>query len=156
MPCRSWPKPHKSIGAVSRSCSGPRWRRPARPAAAGRRTKKSSQGCAAPEGETRGLPRFYATALQCCGDAEGVLVALLVLLLLSASSALLSLGDFNTVANVGIAVIKASLVMIFFMRLRSASSLVRLVSLAGFAWLAMLIVLTVADFLARAPSPPPW
>ncbi len=86
----------------------------------------------------------------------GVLVALLVLLLLSAGSALLSLGDFNTVANVGIAVMKVSLVMIFFMRLRSASPLVRMVSLAGFAWLAMLIVLAVADFLARGPLPAPW
>jgi cytochrome c oxidase subunit 4 len=86
----------------------------------------------------------------------GVLLALLVLLLLSAGSALLSLGVFNTVANIGIAVIKVSLVMIFFMRLRSASPLVRLVSLAGFAWLAMLIVLAVADFLTRAPLPAPW
>lgn len=86
----------------------------------------------------------------------GVLVALLILLLLSAGSALLSLGAFNTVANLGIAAAKVALVMVFFMRLRSSSPLVRIVSLAGFAWLSMLIVLSVADFLTRTPLPAPW
>jgi len=86
----------------------------------------------------------------------GVLAALLVLLLLSAGSALLSLGVFNTVANLGIAALKVLLVMIFFMRLRSGSPLIRIASAVGFAWLSMLIVLAVADLLTRMAPHAPW
>ena len=86
----------------------------------------------------------------------GVLAALLVLLLLSVGSALLPLGMFNTVANLGIAALKALLVMVFFMRLRSSSPLIRIASAVGFAWLSMLIVLSVADLLTRMAPPAPW
>lgn len=85
-----------------------------------------------------------------------VLAALLILLLLSAGSALLPLGVFNTVANLGIATIKVLLVMVFFMRLRSSSPLIRIASTVGFAWLSMLIVLAVADLLTRVPLHVPW
>ena len=85
-----------------------------------------------------------------------VLAALLVLLLLSVGSALLHLGMFNTVANLGIAALKALLVMVFFMRLRSSSPLIRIASAVGFAWLSMLIVLSVADLLTRMAPPAPW
>lgn len=86
----------------------------------------------------------------------GVLAALLILLLLSAGSALLSLGVFNTVANLGIAALKVLLVMIFFMRLRSSSPLIRIASAVGFAWLSMLVVLAVADLLTRMQPHAPW
>lgn len=80
-----------------------------------------------------------------------VLAALLVLLGLSAGSALLPLGVFNTIANLGIAVCKALLVLAFFMRLRWDNPLLRIVASAGFAWLAVLIALALADVLTRTP-----
>lgn len=80
-----------------------------------------------------------------------VLGALLLLLALSAGSALLPLGAFNEVADLGIAVIKALLVLAFFMRLRWDNPLLRIVASAGFAWLAVLIALALADQLTRTP-----
>jgi cytochrome c oxidase subunit 4 len=85
-----------------------------------------------------------------------VLAALLVLLALSADSALIPMGAFNEVANLGIAVVKALLVMIFFMRLKTDSPLLRLVAAMGFAWLALLIALSLADLLSRQDILPPW
>lgn len=85
-----------------------------------------------------------------------VLAALLMLLGLSAGSALIPLGPFNMVANLGIAAVKALLVLAFFMRLKSDSPLLRLVAGAGFAWLALLIALSLADVLSRHYLPPPW
>ena len=85
-----------------------------------------------------------------------VLAALLALLGLSAGSALIPMGAFNEVANLGIAAVKALLVLMFFMRLKSDSPLLRLVAGAGFAWLALLIVLSLADLLNRQDLLPPW
>lgn len=85
-----------------------------------------------------------------------VLAALLTLLLISALSALIKLGPFNTIINVGIAAMKTLLVISFFMHETEARNLTRMVSALGFIWLAMLIGLALADFLSRAPVPPPW
>ncbi|MGN2245129.1 cytochrome C oxidase subunit IV family protein [Frateuria sp. GZRR35] len=84
------------------------------------------------------------------------LLALLVLLGLSAGSALLRLGPFNTVANLGIAVIKALLVLTIFMRLKTDNALLRIVASAGFAWLAVMIALSLSDVLTRTPLLAPW
>ncbi len=67
----------------------------------------------------------------------GAWVALLLLLALTAGSALMPMGMFNAVANMAIAVAKALLVMVFFMKLRTDQPLVRIVAAAGFAWLAL-------------------
>jgi cytochrome c oxidase subunit IV len=84
------------------------------------------------------------------------LAALLLLLGLSAASALLKLGPFNEVANLGIAIIKALLVLTIFMRLKTDNALLRIVASAGFAWLAVMIALSLADVLTRTPLLPPW
>jgi len=85
-----------------------------------------------------------------------VLAALLALLALSAGSALLKLGAFNTVLNLGISVAKTLLVMAVFMHETEARKLTRLASALGFVWLAMLIALTLLDFLTRLHVPAPW
>ena len=85
-----------------------------------------------------------------------VLAALLVLLGLSAGSALIPMGAFNEVANLGIAAMKALLVLIFFMRLKTDSPLLRLVAATGFAWLAVLVTLSLVDLLSRHALLPPW
>ena len=46
--------------------------------------------------------------------------------------------------------------MAFFMRLRSGPPLLRIAAAVGFAWLAVLIGMTVADELTRVVLPSPW
>lgn len=79
------------------------------------------------------------------------LAALLVLLALTAGSAFIPMGAFNTFANLAIAVAKALIVMIIYMRLATDSPLLRMVAMAGFAWLALLVALALADLLTRVP-----
>ncbi len=85
-----------------------------------------------------------------------ILAALLSLLALSAGSALIKLGSFNTVINLAISVLKTLLVMAVFMHETEARNLTRLTSLLGFVWLAMLIGLALFDFITRTAVPAPW
>jgi cytochrome c oxidase subunit IV len=78
-----------------------------------------------------------------------VWVALIGLLLLTLGSAYLKLGSLNSAINLAIAAAKALLVMFFFMHLRSAHYMLRIAAGAGFFWLALLIGLSLTDFLAR-------
>jgi cytochrome c oxidase subunit IV len=78
-----------------------------------------------------------------------VWLGLITLLLLTLGSAYLPLGWVNGVVNLAIAVAKALLVMIFFMHLRSSHYVLKIAAAAGFFWLALLIGLSLADFLAR-------
>jgi cytochrome c oxidase subunit 4 len=78
-----------------------------------------------------------------------VWVALIGLLLATLGSAYLPLGAANTVVNLAIAAVKALLVAIFFMHLRSASYMLRIAAAAGIFWLAILIGLTLTDFAVR-------
>jgi cytochrome c oxidase subunit IV len=90
------------------------------------------------------------------GSNLWTLLALLVLLGLSAGSALLQLGPFNEVANLGIAAVKVLLVLTIFMRLKTDNALLRIVAGVGFAWLAVMIALSLADVLTRTPLLAPW
>ena len=83
-------------------------------------------------------------------------LALLVLLALSFGSAQLQLGAWNTVANFGIAAVKTALVALVFMRAASSGTLVRIFSLAALFALALLFILSGADFATRKPAPAPW
>jgi cytochrome c oxidase subunit 4 len=61
-------------------------------------------------------------------------------------------GPFNTIVALTVAVVKASLVVLFFMHLRYSPRLTMLVVFAGFVWLAILILLTLTDYLSRGWS----
>ena len=101
-----------------------------------------------PQGEaphTTPLSRFF-----------WILAALLALLALSAGSALIRLGPWNTTINLAISVTKTLLVMAVFMHETEARKLTRLVSTLGFIWLLMLIGLALLDFKTRSPVPAPW
>jgi len=78
-----------------------------------------------------------------------VWVALICLLLLTLGSAYVKLGALNSAINLVIAAAKALLVVFFFMHLRSAHYMLRIAAAAGFFWLALLIGLSLTDFLAR-------
>jgi cytochrome c oxidase subunit 4 len=60
------------------------------------------------------------------------------------------LGSFNTVAAMGIAVFKATLVVLFFMHVRYSPKLTWAVVMGGVFWLGILLVLTMTDYMTRA------
>jgi cytochrome c oxidase subunit 4 len=78
-----------------------------------------------------------------------VYLALLILLGGTIGGAYVDLGIWNTVAAIAIAVVKALLVVLFFMHVKYSSNLTRVYVLVGFLWLALLIGLTLADYLTR-------
>lgn len=78
-----------------------------------------------------------------------VWAALLVLLLLTWGLAFVNLGRFNTLAALGIALVKMTLVIYFFMHVGSSSKLTRLFVAAGFIWFAIMAELTMSDYLTR-------
>jgi cytochrome c oxidase subunit 4 len=68
---------------------------------------------------------------------------------------MIDLGRLNVVVALVIAVIKALLVMLFFMHLYWSSKLNKLVIVSGAAWLALLLWLTLTDFFSRGWLPFP-
>ena len=59
------------------------------------------------------------------------------------------LGRWNTIIAMAIAIFKATLVILFFMHVKYASNLTRIVVVAGFFWLAILLTFTLSDILTR-------
>ena len=79
----------------------------------------------------------------------GTWAALMALFALTLASSFVPLHGFNASVNVLIAIAKATLVALIFMKLRAGTALVRLVALAGIAWLLILLGLSLTDFLSR-------
>jgi cytochrome c oxidase subunit 4 len=79
------------------------------------------------------------------------LASLAGLLALSVVLAHFRLGVVNVIAGPAIAALKAAVVLIFFMKLGRSSAGIRLAACFGFAWVGILIVLTLGDFLNRVP-----
>ncbi len=77
-------------------------------------------------------------------------VALMGLLGATVAVAFVPLGAFNVPAAMTIATIKASLVLWYFMHLRSSPKLVLLFLIAALAMLVVGAVLTFADYVTRA------
>lgn len=86
----------------------------------------------------------------------GVWLALLVLLGLSTASSYLDLGTGNSVVNLVIAMLKVSLIALFYMHLRHATATVRLAAGAALLFLFFLAFLSFADFLTRSNRPALW
>jgi cytochrome c oxidase subunit IV len=87
-----------------------------------------------------------------------VFVALLFLAGLTTAVAFVDLGAWNTPIALAIAFVKMLLVLLVFMHLLYGAKLLRVVFIAGFFWLALLIGLTLTDYHSRAwiPDPAPW
>jgi cytochrome c oxidase subunit 4 len=83
------------------------------------------------------------------GVYVAVFAALLVLTALTTAAAFQDLGPLNNVVALGIAVLKATLVVLFFMHVRYGTRLIPLVVAAGLFWLVILIVLSLTDYLTR-------
>ena len=77
--------------------------------------------------------------------------ALMVLTFLTVVAANYDLGSekINTIVALAIAVTKAVLVVLYFMHVRYSSRLTWVVVAGGFLWLAIMVGLTMSDFLTR-------
>lgn len=78
-----------------------------------------------------------------------IAAALFALLALTIGAAFLHLGPLNTPVALLLALLKATLIILFFMHVRRSSPLTRLFAVAGFFWLGILFVLTLGDYLTR-------
>lgn len=87
-----------------------------------------------------------------------VFVALVALAALTTGLASVDLGVFNTVAALAIAAAKMLLVALFFMHVWYKQGLTRIVILAAFFWLALLVSMTLIDVFTRnwTPQPTGW
>jgi cytochrome c oxidase subunit 4 len=78
-----------------------------------------------------------------------VFLVLLACTYLTWQVAYFDLGPMNTLAALGIAIVKATIVVLFFMHARSSPKLTWIVIMAGLFWLGILIALTASDYLTR-------
>jgi cytochrome c oxidase subunit IV len=74
---------------------------------------------------------------------------LMVCTLLTVQIAYLDLGALNTVAALVIAIVKATLVILFFMHVRYSTKLTWLVVAGSVLWLGILLAITLGDYLTR-------
>jgi cytochrome c oxidase subunit 4 len=58
-------------------------------------------------------------------------------------------GPLNAVVALTIAVVKATLVVLFFMHVRYSGRLIWLVIIAALVWLAIMFALTISDYWTR-------
>lgn len=83
-------------------------------------------------------------------------IALMVLLALTAGSAYLHMGIWNTVTNLGIAIAKALLVGMVFMHLKTSRGAIRAAVAVALFTLALLFVISGSDYATREFYPAPW
>lgn len=79
-----------------------------------------------------------------------VFAALLALTALTTAIAFVDLGGVGNVAvALSIAIVKATLVALYFMHLRHSSRLTMVFAAAGIFWLGILFALTLSDYITR-------
>ncbi|MGZ4842108.1 MAG: cytochrome C oxidase subunit IV family protein [Candidatus Angelobacter sp.] len=82
-----------------------------------------------------------------------ILAALVIGTCLTWGIAFIDLGIWNPVVALTIAVIKAVLVILFFMHVFYSSKLTKITVAAGFFWLMIMITMSLSDYLTRAFLP---
>lgn len=83
------------------------------------------------------------------GTYVNVFVALLVLTGLTYVVATFDFGLLNTPIALAVAILKASLVVVYFMGVRYNTPLTKVVAVSGFFWLLIMFGLTLNDYLTR-------
>ena len=79
--------------------------------------------------------------------------ALMVLTILTVGVAFMNLGPLNNVVALGIAVVKAFLVITVFMHLKFNARILWIVACGGFIWLAVMVAFTLSDLMTRSWFP---
>ena len=81
-----------------------------------------------------------------------VFLALMVGTAITVAVAFVNLGSFNFPVAIGIAITKATLVILFFMHAKYSSKLTKLFVGTAFFFLFVLLALTMTDFLSRGSA----
>jgi caa(3)-type oxidase subunit IV len=76
-------------------------------------------------------------------------LGLIGLLFVTAGCAKVQLGWFSPLLALAISCVQGLVIAIFFMELRTTSNLIRLTAFVGILWLAILLMLAMADYLTR-------
>ena len=86
----------------------------------------------------------------------GIFATLMVFTVITVLVAYVNLGQLNKVVALGIATLKATLVILYFMHVKYSSRLTKLVVVSGFFFLLILLSLTMVDYGSREwiPVPP--
>ena len=80
----------------------------------------------------------------------GLLMVFTILTVLAARQDLDNIfSGANTVLALTIAVIKATLVTLYFMHVRYSARLIWVIVIAGIFWLGIMFVLTISDYITR-------
>jgi cytochrome c oxidase subunit 4 len=81
----------------------------------------------------------------------GVFIVLIVLTLVTYNAAYMDFGshELNVIVALGIAVTKATLVILFFMHVKYGRRLTQIFVASGFIWLGLLIIGVLHDYLSR-------
>ena len=79
-----------------------------------------------------------------------VFVALALLFVLTIAIAYIDLGPFNVFVALVIAIVKAVLVLLYFMHIRYSPRVMWIFAVGGFFWLIILFTLTMSDYLTRS------
>ena len=85
----------------------------------------------------------------------GIFLTLMVLTTITVAVAYVNLGQLNKVVALGIASFKATLVVLYFMHVKYASRMTKLVVVSGLFFLGILLTLTMADYSSREWVNPP-
>ena len=78
-----------------------------------------------------------------------VFLTLMVCTTITIAVAFIDLGPLNIIVAMTIAVLKATLVVLFFMHVKYSTRLTWAVVLASVFWLGILLVMTAGDYLTR-------
>ena len=89
--------------------------------------------------------RLYLTIVGC----------LFCLTVITVLAAFVELGVLNTPLALGIALLKATLVVLFFMHVRYNTPLMWVFAASGFFMLLILLALLMQDYMSRDWEPPP-
>ena len=82
-----------------------------------------------------------------------VFAALIALTITTVAVSRLELGEYNFICAMTIAVVKGTLVILFFMHVKSSSSMTKLFVGAGLFWMTILLVFVLSDYLSRGWLP---
>jgi cytochrome c oxidase subunit IV len=91
-------------------------------------------------------PMHHVSSL---GMYFGVFLALMLLTALTVWVSRIDLGALNVPVAMGVAIVKATLVILFFMHVLHSTRLTWVVVLSAFLWLGVLFVLTLSDYMTR-------
>jgi cytochrome c oxidase subunit 4 len=80
-----------------------------------------------------------------------IFVALMVLTTVTVLVSFVDLGRFNAIVALTIAVVKGTLVVLYFMHVRYSTRLTWVFAASGFIWLFILLSFTLSDYISR-----PW